>query len=268
MTSYAFLNGNVVATSEANININDIGLLRGYGVFDFFRVIEGKPIFLEEYLDRFERSVSGLHLVLPYSRNYLREKIYEIIALNQHPLLGIKLLCTGGYSDDGYTPTQANTGMIAKPFQFHPYENGLKLMLVDYIRELHHVKTINYLKPISLLPQLHAISADDVLYYKDGFISESSRSNIFVVKNGVLITPSEGILEGITRKKILAFAHEILPMEVRPVSVSELKDADEVFLTASTKRISPVTCIGDRTYLSGPFTKQLFHRLLEEEKNS
>jgi D-alanine transaminase/branched-chain amino acid aminotransferase len=268
MTSYAFFNGKIVPTGEANFNINDIGLLRGYGVFDFFRVINGRPIFLEDYLDRFERSVSGLNLILPYSRDFLREKIYELIALNQHPLLGIKLLCTGGYSEDGYTPAQANTGMIAKPFQFHPYENGLKLMLVDYIRELHHIKSINYLIPISQLPALNAIGADDVLYFKQDYISESSRSNIFIVKNGVLITPSEGILEGITRKKILAFAHEIMPIEVRPLSVSELKDADEVFLTASTKRISPVTGIDDQTYRSGPFTRQLFDRLLEEEVTS
>lgn len=268
MTSYAFVNGNIVPSHEANVNISDIGLLRGYGVFDFFRVVDGKPIFLEDYLDRFERSVTGLHLTLPYTRQYLTEKIYEIISLHQHPLLGIKLLCTGGYSPDGYTPAHSNVFMLANPFRFHPYEQGLKLMTVDYLRELYHVKSINYLKPISVIPQLKAIGADDVLYYKDGLISESSRSNIFMVKNGILITPSDGILEGVTRKKILSFAQEVLPLEVRPITVEELMGADEVFLTASTKRISPVTAIDDYLFESGPFTKKLFDRLLEAEKNS
>lgn len=265
MSAYAFVNGNIVPANEATLNISDIGLLRGYGVFDFFRVIDGTPIFLEDYLDRFERSVAGLQMSLPYTRGYLTEKIYEIISLNPHPLLGIKLLCTGGYSADGYTPTDANVCMIANPFKFHPYEKGLKLMMVDYLRDLYHIKSINYLKPISVIPQLRSIGADDVLYHKDGLISESSRSNIFIVKNGVLITPADGILEGITRKKILAFAEEIMPLEVRSVTVDELYHADEVFLTASTKRISPVTAIDDKNYNSGHFTRVLFDRLIQEE---
>ena len=267
MKSYAFVNGNIVTSSEANLNISDIGLLRGYGVFDFFRVIDGKPNFLDDYLDRFERSVSGLNLSIPYTRTYITEKIYEIIALNQHPLLGIKILSTGGYAHDGYTPTQPNVCMIANPFKFHPYDQGLKLMKVEYLRDMFQIKSINYIKPISVIPQLKAIHADDVLYHKDGTISESSRSNIFIVKNGILITPSDGILEGITRKKIIAFANEIIPLEIRPVYVHELNDADEVFLTASTKRISPVTAIDDLIFPSGPFTKLLYDRLVEEEKN-
>ena len=265
MTPYAFINGAIVPAQDAQINIGDIGLLRGYGVFDFFRVIDGKPIFLNDYLDRFERSVAGLHLNIPYSRDYLTENIYEIIALNPHPLLGIKLLCTGGYATDGYTPTEPNVCMLANPFKFHPYAEGLKLITVEYQRDLHHIKSLNYLKPISLIPQMKSIEADDVLYHTSGFISESSRSNIFMVKNKVLITPSEGILEGVTRKRIIAFAPEIMPVEVRQITVDELQSADEIFLTASTKRISPVTAIDDKTFESGAYTKILYERLLVEE---
>lgn len=265
MTSYAFINGEIVPAQNANINISDIGLLRGYGVFDFFRVIDGKPIFLNDYLDRFERSVAGLHLIVPYTREYITEKIHEIISLNPHPLLGIKLLCTGGYAADGYTPAASNVCMLANPFHFHPYEKGIKLMKVDYQRDLHQIKSLNYLKPISLIPQMKAIEADDVLYHKSGFISESSRSNIFIVKNDVLITPSEGILEGVTRKRIIAFAPEIMSVEVRQISIVELRSADEVFLTASTKRISPVTAIDEFVYSSGPYTRILYERLLAEE---
>ena len=265
MIAYAFMNGTIVPAQDANINITDIGLLRGYGVFDFFRVIDGKPIFVNDYLDRFERSVAGLYLSMPYTREYLTEKIYEIISLNPHPLLGIKLLCTGGYATDGYTPTESNICMLANPFNFHPYDKGLKLMKVDHQRDLHLIKSLNYLKPISLFHQMKSIAADDVLYHKSGFISESSRSNIFIVKNGVLITPSEGILEGITRKRIIAFAPEVMPVEVRQISVDEVHSADEVFLTASTKRISPVTTIDEHVFKSGTYTKILYDRLLEEE---
>ena len=83
-------------------------MLRGYGVFDFFRVIDGKPIFLDDYLDRFENSMKGLGLTTDFTRQYLTDHIYELIRLNRHPLLGIKMVCTGGYAFDGYTPTSSN----------------------------------------------------------------------------------------------------------------------------------------------------------------
>jgi branched-chain amino acid aminotransferase len=265
VTEYAFINGELMPASAASLNINDLALLRGYGVFDFFRVIDGRPIFLEDYLDRFENSLKGLGLTTSYSRAYLTDHIYKLIRLNPHPLLGVKMVCTGGYAHDGYTPGLSNLFMLARPFAFHPYEHGLKLMTVNHQRELYHVKSINYLTPISLLPKMKAINADDVLYVNDKNITESSRSNIFIIKRGVLITPDHGMLLGITRKRIIGFANEIMPVEVRQVSLEEVYAADEVFLTASTKRISPVVGIDDETYQSGPYTRLLFERLLEEE---
>lgn len=265
MSEYVFLNGEILESKDAKIHISDLALLRGYGVFDYFRVIDGKPIFLEDYLDRFERSVAGLNLILPYSREFLKVHIFELIRLNTHPLLGIRLVCSGGYASDAYSPTAPNVFMIAKPFSFLPYDQGLKLMTADFQRELHQIKSINYLQPISLLPKMKACGADDVIYVHNGLVSESSRSNVFIVKNNVLITPDAGILEGVTRKKILSFATEILPLEVRSVHLEEVKNADEIFLSASTKRISPVTQIDDLPFESGPWTKLLYDRLIEEE---
>ena len=142
MAEYIFLNGKIINAEQAKIKVSDLAILRGYGVFDFFRVVNQRAIFLEDYLDRFERSVAGLTLKVNYSRSFLKEKIDKLIQLNQHDLLGIRLICTGGYADDAYTPTDANVIMIAKPFQFHPYEKGLKLMTVNFQRELHHIKSI------------------------------------------------------------------------------------------------------------------------------
>jgi branched-subunit amino acid aminotransferase/4-amino-4-deoxychorismate lyase len=265
MAEYAFLNGQIVPAAEAVIGIHDIGILRAYGVFDFFRVVGGKPIFLDDYLDRFEKSAKGLRLEAPYTREEIKEAVLRLIELNYQPLLGIRLVCTGGYSPDAYTPVRPNVFMLARPFSFHPYNQGLKLAAVAFQRELHAIKSTNYLQPISMLKSLEEMAADDVLYHQGGFITESSRSNIFIVKNGILITPSHGMLEGITRKRILSFAGEIMPLEVRQVRLAEVFDADEVFLSASTKRISPVTAIDDVNYTSGPFTQLLYNRLLEEE---
>lgn len=263
---WVFLNGDILPSEEAKIHVGDIAILRGYGAFDFFRVIGGRPVFMEDYLNRFERSVKALHLTHPFSRIDLRNAIFELIARNNAPLLGIRLVCTGGVSPDAYTPTTANTIILAKPFTFHPYEQGLALATFDFQRELFQAKSTNYLFPVAMLPRLNELKADDVLYYRDGLISESSRSNVFLVKKGTLITPDTGMLEGITRKRILSFANEILPTEVRPVYLDEVYEADEVFLSASTKRISPVTRVDNSHFGSGPYTQALYQRLVLEEQ--
>ncbi|MBL7816691.1 MAG: aminotransferase class IV family protein [Saprospiraceae bacterium] len=254
---------------NANLNITDLALLRGYGVFDFFKAIDGRPIFMEDHLDRFESSTWLLGLKIPYTRDELKKNILELVKLNKHKLLGIKLVCTGGYSIDGYAPAEKpNLFMVAKPFIMHPFEKELSLITVEHQRELAEIKSINYIKPISVLAQLRISEADDVLYYSDGYITESSRSNIFIVKNGLLVTPDTGILKGITRKKILQFASEILPIEIRPVKLEEVLEADEVFMTGSTKRITPITKIDNKSFQTGHFTRTLYNRLLVEENLS
>ncbi len=266
MTEYAFLNGNILPIENANLNITDLALLRGYGVFDFFKAIDGRPIFMEDHLDRFENSTWLLGLKVPYSREELRRNILELIRLNHHNLLGVKLVCTGGYSIDGYTPAEIpNLFMVAKPFKMHPFEKGLKLMTVEHQRELAEIKSINYAKPISVIAHLHLSASDDVLYHTNGHITESSRSNIFIVKNGILITPDVGVLRGITRKHILQFAPKVMPVEVRTVSLTEVMDADEVFMTGSTKRIAPITSIDNKTFYCGKHTRILYDILLKEE---
>jgi branched-subunit amino acid aminotransferase/4-amino-4-deoxychorismate lyase len=141
-------------------------------------------------------------------------------------------------------------------------------MTVEHQRELAEIKSINYAKPISVLAQLRASDADDVLYVSGEQITESSRSNIFIIKNGVLITPDTGVLRGITRKRILQFAPKLMPVEVRAVTISEVLEADEVFMTGSTKRIAPITQIDNKMFESGQLTRQLYDMLLEDEKTS
>jgi branched-chain amino acid aminotransferase len=267
MIEYAYLNGEIMPIENANLNITDLALLRGYGVFDFFKAIDGRPVFMEDHLNRFETSTWLLGLKIPYSREHLRKHILELVRLNYQSILGVKLVCTGGYSEDGYTPAaKPNLFMVAKPFKMHPYEKGLSLMTVEHQRELAEIKSINYAKPISVLAQLRSSEADDVLYVSNGLITESSRSNIFIIKNGVLITPDAGVLRGITRKRILQFAPKVMPVEVRPVALSEVLDADEVFMTGSTKRIARVISVDNKKFINSQLTRLLYDMLLNEEK--
>ena len=265
-----YLNGEILPSEKAQIHVSDLGLVRGYGIFDFFRAIDGQPIFIEDHLDRFENSARLMGLPIPESRERLREIILEIIRLNPHPLLGVKMVMTGGYSEDGYTPAeQSNLIVMGKPFEFKPADVGMKLMSMEYRREIPEIKTLNYIVPIRAIQQMKAQGADDLLYYRDGKISESSRSNIFIIKNEKIITPVDGALFGVTRKHILNFAKKHFSVEERDVTVQEFWEADEVFTTGSTKRIVAITKTDNQVFSEGKvgrITKKLQELFLEEEK--
>lgn len=267
MQEYAYINGEIIDIEKAKIHITDLAILRGYGVFDFFRAIEGKPIYMEDHLDRFENSVKRMTLTLPYSRDHLRENILDLIKRNPHNLLGIKLLCTGGYSEDGYTPTTPNLMMLAKPFKMQPLDKEIKLMTVRHIRELPDIKTINYITPISLIPQLKATGSDDVLYHYNGQISESSRANIFIVKNEKIITPKANILRGVTRAHILKLANNHFDIEVRNVKLKEVFEADEAFLSGSTRRVTFVKYIDNHAFQTRKITDKINSLLMQNEKD-
>jgi branched-chain amino acid aminotransferase len=265
-----YLNGQFVSDSQAVLPVSDLGLLRAFGIFDFFKALDGQPVFLEDHLDRFERSARLMGLPMPASREALRDLIHELIRLNPHPLLGLKLVLTGGLSPDGYAPAEVpNFFVIAKPFQFMDAPNGLTFMTVPHQRQLSEVKSLDYLLPIYLLRRQREVGADDVLYHHEGLITESSRSNVFIVKDETLITPARGMLRGVTRKHILQFAAEDFAVEERDVTLEETLHADEVFTTGSSKRIVAVTRIDDRSIgdgRPGPVTQQLTARFLEYER--
>ena len=266
---YYYLNGQIVPAEEARIHVSDLALLRGYGVFDFFRAIQGKPIFIEDHLDRFENSANLMDLIIPESRERLLEVIMELIRINPHELLGIKIVLTGGYSPDGYNPAEKpNLFMIARPFVFKDPAKGIKLMSCEYQGEIPEVKTLSYITPVRLLPKMRATGADDYLYHYKGLISESSRSNIFIVKDKKVITPGTGFLPGVTRKHVIKACKGVFDLEERDVSLAETFAADEVFTTSSTQRVLAITKIDDQVCgdgQTGPVTKKLQELLLKEE---
>lgn len=264
-----FLNGAFLPESECKITVTDLGLLRGYGIFDFFKAVNGNIIFLEDHLDRLAFSTQQLDLKVPYTKEELKTILSQVIQKNTHPLLGIKIIVTGGYSLDGYTPTNPNFIIIAKPFTYFNKPQGMHLMSLEYVRENPTIKTLNYAVPIQHLPQMKAMGADDFLYHKDGKISELSRSNIFIVKNNVIITPNNDVLWGVTRKNILTLAKNKWKVEEREVSLQEVFEADEVFTTGSTKKVTAITQIDQKLINNGNIgliTQQLLHDFEELEK--
>lgn len=268
MKKICYINDKFIPYDEATIHISDLGLQRGYGIFDYFVEMNGRIPFLEDYLDRFYTSADLLDLHVPIGRKELRRKIAEMLGQNKMGTSGIKLLLTGGYSDDLYSPSSPNFMILNLPMHHHPGEfgDGVKLILLDFQRHIPEVKTTFYLPSIVLFPKMKEAGAIEVLYHHNSLISETTRANIFLIKNNTLITPSPGVLQGITRKHVLGVAMDLLAVEEREVKLEELWEADEVFITGTSKHVMPVIEIEGRKIgegRPGQWTKQI-SRAFEE----
>ena len=248
----------IVPAEKAMLHVTDLGLLRGFGIFDFLQNINGIPLFIDDYLDRFEKSARLMQLEFPEkNRAVLIQNVKALIAKNGFQHSGLRLCLTGGYSEDVFTPTTPNFIILEQEIKqsadYQGFVNGEKLILHEYVRDIYEVKTTNYIVPILLQARWKAEGAIDVLYHKDGLVSESSRSNFFIVdKNDTLITPNDQILEGITRKKIIELARQNnLALEIRAVTLEEILAAKETFITSSTKGVLPIVKLDEHRIGNG-----------------
>lgn len=275
--TYIYLNGAIVPAEKAMLHVTDLALLRGFGIFDFLQNINGIPLFIDDYLDRFEKSARLMQLEFPEkNRAVLIQNIKALIAKNGFLHSGLRLCLTGGYSEDVFTPTTPNFIILEQEIKentgYQGFINGEKLILHEYVRDVYEVKTTNYVVPILLQARWKAESAVDVLYHKNGLVSESSRSNFFIVdKNDTLITPNDQILEGITRKKIIELAQQSnLRLEIRAVTLEETLAAKETFITSSTKGVLPIVKLDEHIIGNGKvgemskFLMQKFKAMQEE----
>jgi len=255
MQRYYNVNGVVTPAEEASLKVNDLAILRGYGIFDFFLVWEQVPLFLEDYLDRFYRSARLLNMEVPAERSELKRRIGELISLNKESYAGIRLVMTGGYTSDSYTPVAPNLIVMQhpyKPFADKAYEEGVKLMTYEYQRDLPEVKTTNYAMGIRLLPELKKAGAVEPLYHSGGTIKEAVRSNFYIIdQNNKVITADEDILMGITRKHVLQAIEGHYEVERRFITLAEVWKAKEAFLTGSNKGVIPVTRLDDHVFGDG-----------------
>lgn len=272
MKPFCFADGQIVPTESATIHPADIGLIRGYGIFDFFRTVNYKPLFLEDYLDRFTSSAEKTYIPLEYSREELRIIISELIEKNDLKEGGLRMLLSGGVSENHFSPGKGKLFIFAESLIFptrQKYEEGIKLLALEHVRAIAEIKTTNYAFPVWHSMQWQKAGAEDVLYHQDGEVSESSRSNFFIVKDGIISTPDRHILMGITRKQIMALDGNV---QIRSVSFNETLDADEAFISSTTKILLPVTKIDEHsigTGKPGPVTLDILKKfkMLEEESS-
>jgi branched-chain amino acid aminotransferase len=270
---FAFINNKFLEEKDAQLQVGDLAIQRGYGVFDYFRTRNYVPLFLADYLERFFNSARGLRLELPYAKDEITKIVDELIKKNNIPEAGFRIILTGGYSPDNFHPSTSNLivlqQLVTLPTK-QKFDKGLKIILHEYMRDLPGIKSINYLMGIYLQHKIQQQNADDVLYYKEDAILEFPRSNVFIItKEQTVVTPSENVLHGVTRKKVIELACKHYKVEERPIPVTELKQAEEVFLTSTTKRILPVVQVDDIIIgdgRPGAVTTDLYSKFLTMEE--
>ncbi len=271
---YGYFNGTITPTEQIGVGVTDLGLLRGYGLFDYFLTYNGRPFAWDLYWARFQNSASRLHLPLPLTKDETYRVVMNLMERHNTNAtdpgeVGFRFVLTGGYALDSISVSKPNLLILTE--DIHPvppaqYEQGIKVILDEYVREMPEVKSTDYKRVILLAGEIKAAGAQDILYHKQGEISELSRSNFFITKGQRLITPDHHILHGITRRTVMDLAKADFHIEERPLLLSDLYDADEAFTTSSTKLVLPITQVGELAVGDGkvgPKTNFLLDRLRE-----
>lgn len=269
---FAFVRDQFVAVDDALIHVSDLSIQRGYGIFDFFKISDGHAYFLRDHLNRFFESARILKLPVPLQWQEIESLIHQLIARNEMPESGIKLILTGGYSSDGYVPSESNFVMTQHALKLPSpgqVEKGLRIITYPYFKEFPAAKSINYMMGIWLLDLLQQEQAADVLYYHNEIISEFPRCNVFIVDDaGSLLTPSRNVLKGVTRKNVISLATRSMTVLEKDITRDDLYAAKEVFLTSTTKRILPIVEADHRVIGNGkpgPVALALLEQLLALE---
>lgn len=245
-----YIDGQFVPSNEATISVNDLALLRGYGVFDFLRTYNNTPFFLDEHLNRLRRSADLIDINLPWSNAELRHIVQETLDRNGYPESSIKILLTGGDSLDGLVPIGKSRLLVMvsplKTLDASEYESGVKLTTSRIPRLFPGAKSTNYIAGIRAIAAARKSGAAESLYIsRRNHVLECVTSNFFGFRGNVLVTPESDILPGITRKVVLDLAADVFPVETRVMDLDELQQLDEAFITSSTREVLPVVRVDD-----------------------
>lgn len=250
-----YLNGRFLPLAEAKISVLDRGFVFGDGVYELVPVYSKKPFRLDEHLRRLQASLDGIRLANPHGDAEWRERILQLIALQDFADQSVYIQVTRG-TPSGSQPPREHAfpkGVTPTVFMFaQPLATATvvqKAVGVCAVTAVDNRWLRCNIKAISLLPNIlmrqQAVDADcaETVMLRDGFLTEGAASNIFVVKDGVLRAPppSHLMLTGITYHVVLELAalHGI-PHEVREISEAEVRSADELWMTSSTKEIMAI----------------------------
>jgi branched-chain amino acid aminotransferase len=264
-TNQLYLNGRIMSADDAVVSPFDIGLLRGYAVFDLLRTVGGRPFLLAEHLDRLRSSAEQLGLTVPASDPEIASVIDELLRLNGHAEATVRLVLTGGVSPDGMGFDPANPTFLIVTHELHVwpgslYEQGGALLTHPHRREVPEAKTTNYVTMLQHRPRLAEKDAIDLLYHDGEHVFEAASASVFFVRDGRIHAPSADVLPGTVGALVLARAQHHFDVVNGEVSLNDAFSADEVFLTSTTRGVVPIVRLDDSTVgdgTPGPVTRAL-----------
>lgn len=278
MTRTVYVNGQYLPENEATVSIFDRGFLFADGVYEVTSVIGGKLLDFDGHAVRLERSLNELEMAHPVTKDELLEIHRQLVERNDITDGLVYLQITRGAADRDFAYpkdaeptivlfTQNKPGLAQSPVA----DKGMTVISIEDQRwGRRDIKTVQLLYPSMGKMAAKAQGADDAWMVQDGFVTEGTSNNAYIIKDNVLITRHLGneILHGITRKAVLEFARVAqITVEERSFTMEEAKAADEAFITSATTFVMPVVQIDDTPIGSGqpgPLTKRLREIYLEE----
>lgn len=243
--STVYLNGTFLPLNEAKVSVMDRGFLFGDGVYEVIPVYGGRPLRLDEHMVRLENSLRGIRMAPPLSTAEWSDVFSRLIQGSHDQSIYLQVTRGAAPKRDHAIPREIEPTVFAMctPIAPLPVE-GIKVITVDDIRwQWCDIKAITLLSNVLLRQQAVDRGCVEAILVRNGHAVEGAASNLFVLVDGVLVTPpkSHELLPGITRDLVLELAlqHGIQAQE-RKIALSELQSASEVWMTSSTREIMPV----------------------------
>jgi branched chain amino acid aminotransferase (EC 2.6.1.42) len=280
-----YLDGKYLPEAQAKVSVFDHGLLYGDGVFEGIRAYNGRVFRLKEHIDRMYDSAKTLDIKPPITKDEMAEAICEVLRRNNLRDAYIRPIITRGVGDLGLDPRRckkASAIVIAVTWGAmygDLYEKGLKAITVSVRRNPPeclppNVKSLNYLNNILAKIEANYKGGDEAIFFDtNGYVAEGSGDNLYVIKNGEIITPHTlNNLRGVTRMVILEIAQSLgITVKEQNLGYFDLYTADELICSGTAAEIAPITWVDGRVIGSGkpgPVTRQLieaFHTVTKNE---
>ncbi len=281
-----YLNGKWVEKEDARVSVFDHGLLYGDGAFEGIRAYSGVVFKLQEHIDRLYETCHTMMINVGLTKEQMIDAVVKTLQANNLRDGYIRLVITRGDGDLGLDPRKCkgspNIIIIADKITLYPdemYKNGLTIVTVPTMRNHPEainpqLKSLNYLN--NILAKIEANNAgvpEAIMLDGSGYVAECTGDNIFMIKGGILKTPQQGRLRGITRDAVMVLAVKKLKLDVQETLITrhEFYNADEVFLTGTAAELIPVVKIDGRPIGNGkpgPLTLELlklFHEVTRQD---
>ncbi len=246
--SIVYLNGAYKPIEEAAVSVLDRGFLFGDGVYEVMPVYGGRLFRLEQHLWRLDNSLDGIRLPHPHGSDEWTTILNELVSRNGGGDLTVYVQVTRGVGPrDHVFPAAPRPTVFAmvNPLPQQPGARGVKAITARDIRwECCNIKAITLLPNALLRQQAVEAGATEAILHRDGLVTEGAASNVFVVSGGEVATPlkSSQLLPGITRDLVVELLQDAdVPCDERAVSLDELRHAEEIWITSSSREIVPVT---------------------------